>query len=128
MKQYKLTKKELELMNIFWDTEDPLTAKQIHERYPNLVLSTIQVTLNNLIEKEAIKISEINYSGKTLTRSFEAIVSREDFILTEFSNIDISKLVSSFLGRKRKNKKGDEIEKIETVLEKTKKNIRNSKK
>lgn len=118
------TKKELELMNILWDAEQSMTAKQIHEVDPDFVLSTIQVTLSNLLKKGAIEVQEVKYSGKALTRAFAPIITREDFIVEEFANIDMSKLVSSFLGRKRKKRREDEIEKIEHILEDAKKKLK----
>lgn len=51
MNKLKLTKKELEIMNILWEAQTDLTARQIVDSYPSIVMSTAQNVLNKLLKK-----------------------------------------------------------------------------
>lgn len=100
-----LTKRELDIMNILWDSEAPKTAAMIIKAQPELTMNTVQSVLRKLLKNKFIKVADIVYSGTVLSRSYAPAISREDYILnkmtTEYQSLNkkISKtsIISAFL-------------------------------
>ncbi|BBM16758.1 hypothetical protein G15_0371 [Enterococcus avium] len=114
MKKSLLTSKEFEVLNIFWASDDGLTAKQIHDTNPDLVLSTVQSAIKNLIKKDMLRVDDIVYSGTVLTRSYVPTLSEESFVLQQYESLNIPELLTQFLGESKDTSK--EIETIERIL------------
>lgn len=73
-----LTKRQEDVMNILWDAKEPIIASEIVKTGTNLNINTVQAALRSLIKKNYIEVAEIVYSGTVLTRSYRAIVKREE--------------------------------------------------
>ena len=73
-----LTKRQEDVMNILWDAKEPIIASEIVKTGTNLNINTVQAALRSLIKKNYIEVAEIVYSGTVLTRSYQAIVKREE--------------------------------------------------
>ena len=77
----ELTKSELEVMNVLWQANRPLSRSEI------LVLSTsktwkdssIYILLNGLLNKNAIKEAGYVRSGKTFGRLYAANISCQEY-------------------------------------------------
>ncbi|MDR0922527.1 MAG: BlaI/MecI/CopY family transcriptional regulator [Lactobacillales bacterium] len=123
MNKVKISDRELEVLEILWRSDKALTAKQISEEEPHLVISTIQSTLKKLMKKELIKVDDIIYSGTVLTRAYTTCTSRESFVLSQYQNLKFSKLLSLFLGQQSKENLGSELDKIEEILKNKRKNL-----
>lgn len=86
-KRFTMSKKEKELMEIFWDSDDALARSEILERAERRQCSwkpnSIHILLNSLIKKGAVKVSGFYLSSRKLGRTFEAAVSREDYALMQ---------------------------------------------
>lgn len=77
----ELTKSELEVMNVIWNAERPLSRNEIislseHKTWKD---SSIHILLNGLLSKEAIKEAGFVRSGKVWGRLYAANVSCEDY-------------------------------------------------
>lgn len=73
-----LTKRQEDVMNILWDAKEPIIASEIVKTGTDLNINTVQAVLRSLIKKNYIEVAEIVYSGTVLTRSYRAIVKREE--------------------------------------------------
>lgn len=73
-----LTKRQEDVMNILWDAKEPIIASEIVKTGTDLNINTVQAALRSLINKNYIEVAEIVYSGTVLTRSYRAIVKREE--------------------------------------------------
>lgn len=73
-----LTKRQEDVMNILWDAKKPIIASEIVKTGIDLNINTVQAALRSLIKKNYIEVAEIVYSGTVLTRSYRAIVKREE--------------------------------------------------
>ncbi|WP_282920856.1 BlaI/MecI/CopY family transcriptional regulator [Ignavigranum ruoffiae] len=91
-----LTNKELEIMKIFWESDKALSAKELCVEN-NLILSTTQVCLKNLLENKFIKIDHITTNTKALTRKFVPCISKEEYIIKEYESINMNELILAFL-------------------------------
>lgn len=73
-----LTKRQEDVMNNLWDAKEPIIASEIVKTGTDLNINTVQAALRSLIKKNYIEVAEIVYSGTVLTRSYRAIVKREE--------------------------------------------------
>lgn len=87
MKKNRIGNRELDIMQVFWAAGEPLIASEIVLANAELRISTVQASLKKLIEKGYIKVSDIVYSGKVLTRRYEAIKSQNDYIMDEINEV-----------------------------------------
>ena len=80
MKLKKLTNKELDVLRVLWDSEDPLLASEIYKIDPSLNSNTVQAALRNLTKKGYIKVADIVYSGTLLSRRYTPIVTQPEYV------------------------------------------------
>lgn len=101
----KLTKSELEIMNVLWRAERPLSRGDI------LALSTdktwkdnsIHILLNGMLKKEAIKEDGFARSGKVWGRLYAPNVSIDEYynenLFSKTSNKEFPLLFSAMVNR-----------------------------
>ena len=123
MKKYEVTNKELDVLKILWASKEPLTAKDIHTSHPNLVLSTVQISLKKLIKKNLVEIKDIVYSGTVLTRSYAPLVSEEAFVIDQYEGLNMSVLLSEFLGNSSTENINEELNELEEILRQKKQDL-----
>ena len=81
-----LTKSELELMNVIWNADKPVSRNEIltmagsNKSWKD---SSIHILLNGLLRKQAIKEDGFVKCGKTYGRLFSANISREAYYAEE---------------------------------------------
>lgn len=111
-----LTKSELEIMDIMWKENRPLTSSQIIDLSTNRSWkkSYIHLLINSLLEKDMIKTTGFVKTTKNYARTFKAKVSKEDYSISQFTdtqnfnNEDMLKIISALVER---------IEDIESIVE-----------
>ena len=55
----RLTNKQLEVMEVLWDSDEPLKASDIVERNNNININTAQAALKTLLKLNYIKVADI---------------------------------------------------------------------
>ncbi len=84
---FTLSKKEKELMDIFWNADAPLSRADILERAEQQKCSwkpnSVHILLNSLLDKKAIQVAGFYLNSRKLGRTFEAAVSREDYAVMQ---------------------------------------------
>ena len=101
-----LTRRDMDIMNILWQSEEHMTASQIAGVNPDLTINTVQAVIRKLLKEKLIKIDNIVYSGTVLCRCYTPAISADDFALSQFSceyqkiqeRISKKTLVSALLG------------------------------
>lgn len=85
-----LTKSEREIMELLWKTNNSLTATEIVSLSPKKTWKTsyIHLLLNSLLKKEMIKVSGIKQTTKNFARTFEAALTREEYLILEIKKQD----------------------------------------
>lgn len=85
-----LTKSEREIMELLWQVNTPLTATEIVSLSPKKTWKTsyIHLLLNFLLKKEMIKVSGIKQTTKNFARTFEAALTREEYLILEIKKQD----------------------------------------
>lgn len=119
MKKLKLTKSELATMQILWDSEKPLSIKDIPLTNPTLNPNTVAVAIKNLLKKGAVQVADITYHGAALTRLFEPAITKEQYFMANMAsdNIPIFDIISNFLKTECTK---SELEALEKIIEEQK--------
>lgn len=106
----KLTNREMDILNILWSAQSPLTASEIAKSKETLTVNTVQANLRKLQNKNLIRVADIVYSGTVLSRSYETTITKNEFAVEALdnyfkdNNISILNTISTLL----KNDKLDE--------------------
>lgn len=82
-----LSKNQLEVMKVLWDSEMPLVASDIAKRHGKLNLSTVQAALRVLIKEKIVEVADIVYSGTVLTRAYRPTISRDEYFSRTYQDI-----------------------------------------
>jgi len=97
-----MTKRDLDIMNILWDSDSPKTASMIVQDSEDLTTNTVQAVLRKLLKNECIQVADIVYSGTVLTRSYKPLLSQEEFLLrkitSEYMEMNKKVSISSIIG------------------------------
>ena len=101
----ELTKSELQIMDVFWASGEPLSRADLLERSEEKSWkdSSVHILLNGLLQKKAIREVGFVKRSKTYGRTFLPNLTREEyFALTVFSHRhkpDVVGLVDALLKR-----------------------------
>lgn len=101
----ELTKSEMEIMDVFWGSEKPLSRSDLLERSEEKTWkdSSVHILLNGLLQKGAIRETGLVKRSKTYGRVFSPTMTREEyFASTVFSHRhqpDIVGLMEALLRR-----------------------------
>lgn len=124
-----LTKSELELMNIIWRADRPVSRNDILALAENKTWkdSSIHILLNGLLKKEAIREDGFIKCGKTYGRLFSANISREEYYAEEVFAAGGRESVPSLLSAliSREDMDIDLVDELEAILEEKRKEINN---
>lgn len=77
--------RELEILNILWSSEEPLTSTQISIAGKGLSQSTIQAVLRKLLKAGLVEVTGVTYSGNVLSRTYKPTESSRETILEHFT-------------------------------------------
>lgn len=76
----ELTKSEMEVMDVFWEAEQPLSRSDLLEhRDKSWKDSSIHILLNGLLRKKIICEAGIVRRSKTYGRVFQPTMTREEY-------------------------------------------------
>ncbi len=133
MHSRRFTGRDLDILQILWNTSDSMTALEIVKQYPELTMNTVQAVLRKLLKEGLIKINRIVYSGTVLSRSFASIISPEEFVILQMKEnvkeIDtvnkISFVTALFEDETDTEKALKEIEELEAMLSEKKDMLKN---
>lgn len=76
---YKLTKSELEIMNVLWSSEVPLMATEFVKVNTELNLSTVRARLQKLLRHNYIEVADHQLTGTTITRSYVPFIAKSEY-------------------------------------------------
>lgn len=123
----KFSGRELDVMNVFWEEKKPLIAKEIVKKNSSLSINTVQAVLKTLLKKGYIKVADIVYSGTVLTRSYETVLTSDEYMVNQITKGSVKEC--SFEGImvtliKQEKIEEETIEKLESLLQDYKKKLK----
>lgn len=80
----ELTKSEMEIMDVLWASQTPLSRADLLERGEEKTWkdSSVHILLNGLLQKGAIREAGVVRRSKTYGRTFLPTLSREEYFAT----------------------------------------------
>lgn len=91
MNHKRLSDREFDVMQVLWKSDKPLLASEILKESCDLNINTVQATLRKLLNKNLVQVADIIHSGKVLSRTYETTISSDEYILTEYKDILLTK-------------------------------------
>lgn len=123
--QNKLTRRQLDVMKVLWESDKPLIASEIVKRDSSFNINTVQTALKVLLNQGYIDVADIVYSGTVLTRSYKPILSPDTYFESNFSDISIFKSpVSLFANFINSENDSEVIDKLEEIIRKRKEELK----
>ena len=120
----ELTKSEMEIMDVLWASDAPLSRSDLLERSEEKSWkdSSVHILLNGLLQKQAIREAGMVKRSKTYGRTFEPTMNREEYFATTiFSHRhkpDIVGLFAALLSRP--DITAEQLTRIETLVQERK--------
>ncbi len=121
-----LTPNELEIMELMWRENRPLSRTDIIELSPDRSwkASSIHILLNKMLDKDAIKVDGFVRTGKNYGRTYSPALSNVDYLLMTIKGSSLYQnskkeatiaVISSLINDK--DITAQDIKEIETVIE-----------
>lgn len=114
MKNLKLSNKEMDVMLVFWNTDEALASSDIPKIESALNINTVRVAIKNLLKKSAIEVADIAQRGTVLTRTYRPTISFEDYLSGQLQHMNFNSLnlMSALVRQETDHENLDELEKI----------------
>lgn len=114
MKNLKLSNKEMDVMLVFWNTDEALASSDIPKMESALNINTVRVAIKNLLKKSVIEVADIAQCGTVLTRTYRPTISFEDYLSGQLQHVNFNSLnlMSALVRQETSNENLDELEKI----------------
>ena len=116
----ELTKSEMEIMDVMWETGSPLSRADLlsHSEEKTWKDSSVHILLNGLLQKGAIQETGLVKRIKTYGRVFSPTMTREEyFAQTIFSHRYKPEIVALFAALlQREDITASDLDAIETLL------------
>ncbi len=97
METERLTKRETQIMNVLWCSDEPLSAHDILVLAPELSRNTIQIVLKKLQTIGFIEVAGFGYNKNALTRTFRPIISQSQYIQSSLTEGTSYALAMNFI-------------------------------
>lgn len=120
----ELTKSEMQIMDVLWESEAPLSRSDLLERSDGKSWkdSSVHILLNGLLQKAAIREAGFVKRSKTYGRTFAPMLTREEYFATTiFSHAHKPQIVGLFAALlEREDITREQLEQIEALLQQRK--------
>lgn len=117
----ELTKSELEIMDVMWAADVPLSRSDLLEQSEEKSWkdSSVHILLNGLLQKGAIREAGFVKRSKTYGRTFAPTMTREEYFATTiFSHRHKPEIVGLFAALlKREDITAEELTQIKALIE-----------
>lgn len=79
-----LTSREIDVLNILWGTEEPMTSTDIVNKKGSLTQSTVIAVIRKLLKDKLVKVVGVTHSGKVLSRTFRPTEISKERLIQQF--------------------------------------------
>ena len=81
----QLNQRELDVLNILWKSEEPMTSTEIVNEMRGLTQSTVIAVLRKLLKDNLVEVCGVTHSGKVLSRTYRPTEASREVILNNFA-------------------------------------------
>ena len=82
----QMNPRELDVLNILWQSEEPMMATDIVNARVGLTQSTVTAVLRKLLNENLVEVVGITHSGRVLSRTYRPTEISRDVILQYFTD------------------------------------------
>lgn len=97
MKDKRLTKRESDIMEVFWNHDTDLSASDIQNHLDDVSINSIQPILKRLQHKGYIHVSGISQNAKALTRVYRPSITKTQHIASMVDQKTIYELATAMV-------------------------------
>lgn len=128
----QLNPRELDVLNILWKSEVPMTSTDIVCEMRGLTQSTVIAVLRKLLRDELVEVCGVTHSGKVLSRTYRPTEASRGIIMDNFASdyasfknvISKSDLCAAILHvEQTPEKMKAELEKLKSIIADCEKNL-----
>lgn len=101
MEKNRLTKRETQIMNVLWNSKEPLSAHDILVNAPELSRNTIQIVLKKLQTIGFIEVAGFGYNKNALTRTFRPVITQSEYVESSLADDTSYVLAMNFIEEPR---------------------------
>ena len=80
----QLNSRELDVLNILWKLDQPMTSTDIVNEQRGLTQSTVIAVLRKLLKDNLVEVSGVTHSGKVLSRTYRPTEKSQKVIMDNF--------------------------------------------
>lgn len=81
----RMNVRELDVLNILWNHDEPMTAIDIVNERRGLTQSTVTAVLRKLLKANLVQVEGVTHSGKVLSRTYRPTEASRNVILESFT-------------------------------------------
>lgn len=81
----RMNVRELDVLNILWKHDEPMTAIDIVNERNELTQSTVTAVLRKLLKAGLVQVEGVTHSGKVLSRTYRPTEASKEVILDNFT-------------------------------------------
>ncbi len=82
----QLNQRELDVLNILWKSDEPMTSTDIVNEMRGLTQSTVIAVLRKLLAENLVEVCGVTHSGKVLSRTYRPTETSREVILNYFAS------------------------------------------
>ena len=82
----QLNRRELDVLNILWKTQEPMTSTDIVNEKKGLTQSTVIAVLRKLLSENLVEVAGVTHSGKVLSRTYRPTEESRSVIMNNFAD------------------------------------------
>ena len=83
----RLNPRELDVLNILWKTDEPMTSTDIVNEQRGLTQSTVIAVLRKLVKENLVEVVGVTHSGKVLSRTYRPTEESRKVIMDNFAGV-----------------------------------------
>ena len=79
-----INERDLDVLNILWESEEPMLVVDIVARKKGLTQSTVTAVLRKLLKEELVEVTGVTHSGRALGRVYRPTERSREVLLADF--------------------------------------------
>lgn len=107
----KFTKKEQEVLEVFWQANRPLCVRDILDINSKLNKNTVPVVVKKLSDRGCLAVESIQKVAKTFAQYYIPTITKEEYVTQQFTKKNFQHLFANFV------KKEDNVEELKQLAQ-----------
>lgn len=121
----KLSTRQTQVMEVFWNFDHSLTSSQISEENPGLTAPVVRASIKALLKKGYLAESEIVRTRTVFAQSYAPAISKSEYLNTLYEEFDqLADTHDNLISMVKRENDIHVLEKIEKIITEKKKELK----